>query len=80
MSGVKSPFKNDPMWSYTEEVKVVEPKTTTLTLVNDYGTYSIKIKESDMALEDMMQNLVVPILISAGYDKQYLKEMLDAMP
>lgn len=42
-------------------------ETTTLTLTNCYGEFSVTVNQTDMPLHDVMGELVRSVLLAAGY-------------
>lgn len=49
---------------------------TKLTLETEYGTYSVEVNEDDMNITDVFDRLLIPVLLSAGYDEHSIKEQL----
>lgn len=43
------------------------PPRTSITLSNGYGRYSVELEQGDMTLPDIMDLLVIPALLAAGY-------------
>ena len=48
---------------------------TKLTLENCYGVYSVEIPEEDFTVEDVVDELMVPVLLSAGYSRNGIDEI-----
>ncbi len=40
---------------------------TTLTLTNEYGSYSITVYKNDLTVDNIIEDLFEPILFAAGY-------------
>lgn len=77
---------NDPChlneWEYTKKIwedarlmKEQMPKTT-LTLENEYGTYTISVNKTDMPIYEVMDELVEKVLLAAGYHINNVNEVL----
>lgn len=49
---------------------------TNLTLTNMYGTYSITVPGGDQNLPSMIENLLKPVLKSAGFSEKQVNEHL----
>ena len=53
---------------------MTEIKGTKLTLQSEYGAYSIHIPNEDMSIDDVMDDLVGPILRAAGYADESIQK------
>lgn len=49
---------------------------TKLTLENQYGKYIIEIKEDDLNIDDIMDNLIIPGLLACGYSRNTINDYL----
>lgn len=49
---------------------------TKLTLENDYGTYSVGINKQDLTIGSMFEDLVIPVLLAAGYQQESIDNCL----
>jgi len=47
-----------------------------LTLENQYGVYSVASRDSVEHINDFVDTLIVPLLLSAGYHKDTIDEAL----
>jgi len=54
-----------------------EKESTSITLQNCYGEYTIKINDTDMDISSVLINLVVPVLLAAGYHRNSVKEYIE---
>ena len=54
-----------------------EEETTAICLRNCYGEYTIISKNTDMALGDIVDLLVVPLLLAAGYAQENIDEIIN---
>lgn len=52
-----------------------EPKTK-ITLENQYGTFTVETKEHEITLVEVFENLIIPVLLSAGYHNESIKDYL----
>lgn len=48
----------------------------TLTLENEYGTYTISINKQDMSIDEVVEELVEKVLLAAGYHINNVNEAL----
>lgn len=53
-----------------------EQKQTKLTLSTEYGEYSICLNKIDMDIYDIFGNMIIPVLISAGYSENSINDGL----
>jgi len=44
--------------------------TTTITLKNQYGEYTIVAPRQDLTLPEIMEELIEPLLLAAGYNRK----------
>ena len=51
-------------------------KTTRLTLKNEYGEHTVEVYGSDMCIEDMFDELIIPVPLSAGYAQESIDRYL----
>ena len=51
---------------------------TTLTLTNENGEYIISLKQEEMRLDDIFENMVIPLLKAAGYSEESINGWLNA--
>ena len=50
---------------------------TEITLKNEYGEYSVKVKQEGMTTMDLVENLVISVLLSAGYGEKTIRDAFD---
>lgn len=50
---------------------------TKITLETNYGIYSISLPQDDMDMGNLMDNLIVPLILSAGYAEDTIKQYVD---
>ena len=50
---------------------------TSITLSTQYGTYTISIGKEDMNMEDVMGELIRPLLLAAGYHSETISEYIE---
>lgn len=55
----------------------ISKETTSIALKNCYGEYTIICKDTDMCLTDLVQNLVIPVLYAAGYQKENIVDIFN---
>lgn len=51
---------------------------TELRLSNENGEYSIRLRIIEMNIQDVFENLVVPVLLAAGYSNDAINAYLNA--
>lgn len=49
-------------------------KTTTITLKNEHGEYSVTVPGVELDMERVVEGLVKPLLLAAGYHYETLEE------
>lgn len=49
---------------------------TKITLETEHGAYSVEIDDEDMSVNDVFSRLMIPVMLSAGYDEYSIKEQL----
>jgi hypothetical protein len=49
---------------------------TSITLSTQYGNYTISLGTDDLDMEHMIVELVVPLLLAAGYQPDTIKEWI----
>ncbi len=54
-----------------------EANQTTLTLTDSYGSYTITINKIDNTLGTVVQELVKPVLLAAGYHPDSVSDYLE---
>ena len=50
----------------------------TLSLTTEYGTVTISVNRDDMTLDELIEHLITPVLLGAGYNSELVKERLDS--
>lgn len=50
---------------------------TKLTLENEFGTYSVETSYPCVGLSDVIESLMVPVLLAAGYSPENIKEVFN---
>lgn len=53
-----------------------EKETTTITLENCYGSTTITVNKTDMDMDEVIQDLVRPMLLAVGYHRDTVEEYL----
>ena len=48
-----------------------------ITLENQYGEYSVSTKKEDLHIAEMFDDLVIPVLLAAGYHQGSIDEYLN---
>lgn len=48
-------------------------KYTEITLVDRYGSVSVSTNKSDMTIDDVVEELVKPVLLAKGYSSELVK-------
>jgi hypothetical protein len=51
-------------------------ETTKIQFTNCYGTYSIEMNDTDMDIDDVVINLVKPLLLAVGYHPNSVADAL----
>ena len=51
-------------------------KSSKITYENEYGTYSIEIPDGNLTISQMMEDLVIPVLLAAGYSKEVIDDYI----
>ena len=64
------------MWNETKQYAPKKPKTTKVTLENEYGTYSVEVNQTELALNDLVRDVIKPVILSAGYSPTFLGDHL----
>jgi len=49
-------------------------ETTAVTISNCFGDYSIKVKDTDMTVSAMFEDLIIPAMLAAGYHRDSIGE------
>ena len=57
--------------------EIEKAQTTTIILQNQYGKYTVEVPQTDLNLQDCLEQLVSPILKAAGYSEALVNEILD---
>lgn len=50
-------------------------KCTTISLMNEYGTYTVSIHDKDLTLEDLFATAIEPVLLAAGYHQDSINSL-----
>ena len=50
---------------------------TKITLENKYGVFSVEYKSELNNINDLFENLVEPVLLSAGYSKELINDYFE---
>jgi len=58
-------------------MKIEDNETTSLTIRNNYGVYTITTNAIDMDMIEILQELVVPALRACGYTDKTIHEFID---
>jgi hypothetical protein len=48
-----------------------------ISLTNEYGTYTIELDKECVQLSDYIENLIIPVLLAAGFVRESLDEYFD---
>ena len=51
---------------------------TSITFYSQYGEYSITVNKDDMNMEEIMGELVRPLLLAAGFQPENISEYINA--
>lgn len=52
-----------------------EPARSKITLENQYGTYSIEAKQPTKTIQEVRENLLIPVLLAAGFGEKTVNEL-----
>lgn len=55
----------------------MEITTTKLTLENNYSKCIIEANRTDMPLGDLMEDVIIPLLLAAGYGQSTIDDYID---
>jgi hypothetical protein len=50
--------------------------STTLTLANETGTYSVSLPDDGMPCDDLIERLFIPVMKAAGYSEATIESSL----
>lgn len=50
--------------------------TTTLTLRNEYGEYTVQVNQRELTIAEIIDDLVIPVLLAAGYSREVIDSCL----
>jgi hypothetical protein len=50
---------------------------TTITLKNEHGEYTITINKGGISIGSVIEDLVIPLLLAAGYAKETIDRYID---
>jgi hypothetical protein len=50
--------------------------STKLTLENENGIVSVEVRQSEMTLTDTVRDVIVPVLLAAGYSQATIDDCL----
>jgi CRISPR/Cas system CMR subunit Cmr6 (Cas7 group RAMP superfamily) len=53
-----------------------EAGTATITLTNEYGAYTVESYQSCEHISEVIDNLVVPVLLAAGWGKKSITDYI----
>ena len=62
----------------TEQQEIAE-EGSRIVFTNENGYYSIFVKRTYMSLGDVLENLIVPTLLAAGYNKSTISEYIPTL-
>ena len=48
---------------------------TSITITDQYGTYTVTKNDDDMTIGDVIEYLVKPVLLACGYSNSNVKEL-----
>jgi hypothetical protein len=48
---------------------------TSMTLSDGYNTYTIEVDKVDMGLDNLVEEVLIPLLLAATYDYRLIKEV-----
>lgn len=54
--------------------------STKITLENCYGKYSVEVEEDDLRLDEVINQLIEPVLLGATYSRKNIDEMFANVP
>lgn len=49
-----------------------------ISLTNEYGTYTIELEQEYVQLNDYIENLIIPVLLAAGFVQESIDEYFDS--
>ena len=49
---------------------------TKLTLENIYGKYTIEVPDDNMAMQKVVDDLIIPVLLAAGFHPKTIEEYI----
>jgi hypothetical protein len=65
------------MFNYTETVETTEKFSgTRLTLENEHGKYVVHVSDDELTMNDLIDTVVKPVLLSAGYHSDLVDEFI----
>lgn len=65
------------MWySETKEYAPESPKTTKVTLENEHGTYSVEVNQTGLTLNNLVRDVIKPVVLAAGYSHTFIGDHL----
>ena len=50
--------------------------TTKITIKNEFCTYSVEVNKTGMDINEIKEELLIPLLISAGYSHETIKQIM----
>jgi len=59
-----------------EKPKGKKKAHSTITLKNEFGKYRVVFNGTDLPLSEVMENLVCPVLIAAGYSESNVRDFV----
>ena len=67
------------MFNFSTETATHKPRAnefTEITLRNKYGEYTIRVPQGDMLIGELFDDVVVPVMLAAGYQRESLDNWL----
>lgn len=64
------------MFEYQTRTKPREDQTTSLVFKTEHGTYTIEVNAIEMTIEQVMLDLVAPVLLAAGYNHESINDYI----
>ena len=50
--------------------------TTTISLNDGYGSYTVEVDKVDMSMDEVFQELVIPVLLASGYQRENINQWI----
>jgi len=57
--------------------KIPEKQTTSISIENQYGKYTIETNKVDLDIHTMIEELIKPVLLACGYHSKMIEEIFE---